>query len=205
MKTFYLAFTLLLLGAHGAAPGGRQQQQGPPLRLTTEIVGHRYCAGDKLHILQLRLRLRYRNTGDRKLIVYQGKNLFYQTKIRGAAEGRPYEVVVLNSRFNDAQAEVINSPKPGGAFVTLAPGGVYETEMVVGVGVAAGAAERGANSIAPGEHTLRVVASSWYESKKLAEELRGRWQGSGLLWVEPVVSEPLTFTAARDEQAPRCR
>jgi hypothetical protein len=204
VKRLYLALIVLLLGAHGAAPDERKQQ-GPALRLTSEVVGRRYCAGDKLHILQLRLRLRYRNAGGRKLVVYQGKNLFYQTKIRGGAQARPYEVVVLNSRFNDAQAEVINAPKPGAAFVTLAPGAVFETEIVVGVGVAAAAAERGANAVAPGEHTLQVVASSWYESRKLAEELRARWQASGLLWIEPVASEPLTFDAVRDEQAPPCR
>ena len=114
-------------------------------------------------------------------------------------------MVVLNSRFNDAQSEVVNGPRPGGVFVTLAPGESHETEIVVGVGVAAGAAERDANSIIPGEHTLVVAASTWYESRKLADELRGRWRANGLLWVEPVVSEPLSFTVAREHQSPPCR
>ncbi|HEY0171567.1 MAG TPA: hypothetical protein VGB98_11130 [Pyrinomonadaceae bacterium] len=203
MKTFFLTFALLLLGADCAAQDVRRQAQ--PLRLTSEIVGRRYCAGDKLHILQMRLRLRYRNAGERKLIVYQGKNLFYQTRIRGGAQTKPYEVVVLNSRFNDAQAEVVNAPRPGGVFVTLPPGGTHETEIVVGVGLAAEAAGRGANSIAPGEHTLQVAASTWYESRKLAEELRARWTAAGLLWVDPVASEPLAFNAVREERTPPCR
>lgn len=203
MKTFFLAFILLLLGADGAAQDVRRQAQ--PLRLTSEIVGQRYCAGDKLHILQMRLRLRYRNAGERKLIVYQGKNLFYQTRIRGGARTKPYEVVVLNSRFNDAQAEVVNAPRPGGVFVTLPPGGTHETEIVVGVGLAAEAAERGANSIEPGEHTLQVAASTWYESRKLAEELRARWAAAGLLWMDPVASEPLAFNAVREARTPPCR
>jgi hypothetical protein len=203
LKTFFLTFALLLLGADCAAQDVRRQAQ--PLRLTSEIVGRRYCAGDKLHILQMRLRLRYRNAGERKLIVYQGKNLFYQTRIRGGAQTKPYEVVVLNSRFNDAQAEVVNAPRPGGVFVTLPPGGTHETEIVVGVGLAAEAAGRGANSIAPGEHTLQVAASTWYESRKLAEELRARWTAAGLLWVDPVASEPLAFNAVREERTPPCR
>lgn len=203
MKTFFLAVTFLLLGADGAAQDVRRQAQ--PLRLTSEIVGQRYCAGDKLHILQMRLRLRYRNAGERKLIVYQGKNFFYQTRIRGGARTKPYEVVVLNSRFNDAQAEVVNAPRPGGVFVTLPPGGTHETEIVVGVGLAAEAAERGANSIAPGEHTLQVAASTWYESRKLAEELRARWAAAGLLWMDPVASEPLAFNAVREARTPPCR
>jgi len=200
VKTFYLAVALLLLGAHGAASDDKRPRAA--LRFTAGVVGRRYCAGNKLHILQLKLRLRYQNVGDQKLIVYQGKNLFYQTKIRGGAQAVPYEVLALNARFNDAQTEVINSPKPGGAFVTLAPGGVHETEIVVGVGVTPDAAERAANSIGPGEHTLQVLASSWYDSRKLAEELRGRWQANGLLWVEPVASEPLAFIAGLDDSAP---
>ena len=203
MKTFLLAFTFMLLGADCAAQDVRRQAQ--PLRLTSEIVGRRYCAGERQDILQMRLRLRYRNTGSRKLIVYQGKNLFYQTRIRGGAQTRSYEVVVLNSRFNDAQAEVVNAPRPGGVFVTLPPGGAHETEIVVGVGLAAGASERGANSIAPGEHTLQVAASTWYESRKLGEELRASWAAAGLLWVDPVASEPLAFNAVREERAPPCR
>ncbi|HLM58918.1 MAG TPA: hypothetical protein VK422_22635, partial [Pyrinomonadaceae bacterium] len=129
------------------------------------------------------------------------KNLFYQTKIRAGQ----YEVVVLNSRFNDAQAEAINAQRPGTAFVVLPPGGVYESEMVVGVGVAPEGVERAANSIRHGEHTLQIVASTWYESKKLGEELRGRWRPAGLLWTEPVATEPLKFAAVPDEPASACR
>lgn len=193
----------MLLGADCAAQDVRRQAQ--PLRLTSEIVGRRYCAGDRLHILQMRLRLRYRNAGERKLIVYQGKNLFYQVRIRGGAQTKPYEVVVLNSRFNDAQAEAVNTPRPGGVFVTLPPGGTHETEIIVGVGLAAEAPERVANSIAPGEHTLQVAASTWYESRKLAEDLRARWTAAGLLWIDPVVSEPLAFNAVREGRTPPCR
>jgi hypothetical protein len=194
--------------AGGAAQGGgaaRGGGEGSPLRLTAEVLGRRYCAGEGLNFLQLRVRLRYRNAGGARLIVYRGKNLFYQTKIRGASDGKPYEVVVLNSRYNDAQAEPVSGPRPGAAFVTLSPGESYETEIVVGVAVAREAAGRGANSVAPGEHTLQVVASTWYESKKLAEELRARWRGAGLLWTDPVATEPLKFTAGPDEPAAACR
>lgn len=207
MKPFCLAAVLLLSAAadaRAATPGENKS----PLRFTSEVVGRRYCAGGKIHILQLRLRLRYHNTGGQKLIVYRGKNLFYQTKIRGGppAGARPwqYEVVVLNSRFNDAQAEAINAQRPGAAFVVLPPGGVYETEMVIGVGVTPEGDERAADSIRHGEHTLQVIASTWYESKKLAEELRGRWRPAGLLWTEPVATEPLKFAAAPDEPASAC-
>ena len=206
MKAFYLAAVLALSGvfdAGGAAPDGGQAS----LKLTAEIVGRRYCAGDRMNILQLNVRLRYQNDGRERLIVYRGKNFFYQTKIRGgpAAPGRPYEVVVTNSRYNDAQPEPVNSRRPGAAFVTLQPGGTYETSVVVGVAVTPEGRERLANTVGPGEHTLQVVASSWYESRKLGEELRARWRGDGLLWIDPVVTQPLNFTAGGDTPAAACR
>lgn len=208
MKTLCLA-TLLALFAAAHARGATPDVKEPALSLTAEVVGRRYCAGERLDILQLSVRLRYRNTGGQKLIVYRGKNLFYQTRVRGVgtggAQAKPYEVVVLNSRYNDAEAEAVGGPRPGGAFVTLPPGGVYETVIVVGVGVARAGAERGANSISPGEHTLQVVASSWYESRKLGEELRGRWRASGLLWLDPLATPPLEFVAGGDGTVTACR
>ena len=178
MKRLNLAFVSLLL----VAPCVRaaEPDDSRPLRLTAEVVGRRYCGGESLNILQLGVRLRYRNVGSRRLVVYRGKNLFYQTRIRGGA-GRGYEVLVTNSRYNDAEAEALGDRRPGGAFVTLRPGGTFETEIVVGVGVVPEGSRRVANTIAPGEHTLQVITSSWYESRRLAEELRERWRGSGLL------------------------
>jgi hypothetical protein len=204
VKSLYLAFVLALFGAPDAR-GVAQDTQQPSLKLTAELVGRRYCAGEKIHILQLNVRLRYQNVGGGKIILYRGKNFFYQTRIRGEEAGRPYEAVVLNSRFNDAQVEAVDGRRPGSAFVTLPPGGVYETEVVIGVGVSPEGTQRAANSIRPGEHTLQVVASSWYESRKLGEELRGRWRGHGHLWIDPVVAQPLTFNAVQDTGATDCR
>lgn len=205
MKSLRLAALLLSLLFAPAARASSPGVQESPLTLTAEVVGRRSCAGERLHILQLAIRLRYRNRGGEKLIVYRGKNLFYQTKIRGASAGRPYEVVVLNSRYNDAEAEEVNGRRPGGAFVTLQPGGTYETEIVVGVGVTPAGSERAANSISPGGHTLQIVASSWYESRKLGEELRDRWRGAGLLWLDPLATPPVEFIAGGDSPSGACR
>jgi hypothetical protein len=204
-RTLCLVIALTLgggLGARGTAPDART----PALKLTAEIVGRRYCAGNRLNILQLSVRLRYQNAGSQKLILYRGKNFFYQTRIRGgAAQGKPYEVVVLNSRYNDALAEDVNTRRPGSAFITLPPGGTYEDGIVVGVAVTPAGSERVANSITPGEHTLQIIASSWYESRKLAEELRGRWQGSGLLWIDPAATQTMEFDAEGGVPATACR
>ena len=200
MKTLCLAFVLLLFAAPCARAAEPDDKR--PLQLTADIVGSRYCAGERLNILQLSVRLRYRNVGSQKLVVYRGKNLFSQTRIRGGA-GKGYDVLVTNSRYNDAEAEPVDARKPGSAFVTLRPGGAYETVITVGVGVARG--ERVANTITPGEHTLQVITSSWYESRKLAEQLRERWRGSGLLWIDPVAAQPLNFNAGLEAPATPCR
>ena len=202
MKRPYLALMLSLLVAPCARAA--EPDDGQPLQLTAEVIGRRYCGGEGLNILQLSVRLRYRNVGSRKLLVYRGKNLFYQTRIRGGA-GKPYEVLVTNSRYNDAEAEALGDRRPGPAFVTLRPGATYEAEVVVGVGVVPEGSRRFANTIAPGGHTLQVITSSWYESRRLAEELRERWRGSGLLWIDPVAAEPLHFDAGREPAAAPCR
>lgn len=205
MKTLRVALSLLFVLA--CVRGARAEAAPPALLLTAEVVGRRYCAGERAGILELRLRLRFHNASRGRLIVYRGKNLFYQTRIRGGREGARYEVVVLNSRYNDAQVEVVNGRRPGVAFVTLSAGETYEEEITVGVGISDGAegAARGTNSITTGEHTLQVVTSTWYESRKLAEELRLRWMKHGHLWFDPVASAPVTFNVGRDVTAGACR
>lgn len=198
MKRLCLAVGLLLLFAPFVCGAGREDKQ--PLRLTAEVVGSRLCAGARVDLLQLNVRLRYQNVGVQKVIVYRGKNLFYQTRIRG---GAGYEIVVTNSRFNDAESEALGERKPGSAFVTLRPGATYETFITVGVGVARG--ERVVNTITPGAHTLQVVTSSWYESRRLAEDLRERWRTSGLLWIDPIVAQTLNFDAGLEATAAPCR
>ena len=172
------------LGADGARP----------LRLTAEIVESHQCVGEGPGIFYfITLRLRYTNAGAGRLFVYQGKNLFYQTRVRGAG-GEGYEVLVTNSRFNDAEAEELGGRRPGRAFVTLRPGGTHETVVKLGFGVTLAGGGRVPNTLAPGEHTLQVVTSSWYESRRLGEELRERWRGAGLLWIDPLAAPPVAFT-----------
>ena len=201
MKRLSLAVVFSLLLAPCAR--GAQADDRQPLRLTAEVVGRRYCAGAGANILQLSVRLRYRNEGPVKLYVYRGKNLFYQTRVRAEGE-KPYEVVVTNSRYNDAEAEVIDAPRPPAAFRALRPGGTFETVITVGLGVVPEGAPRAANAVRPGRHTLQVVTSSWYESRRLGEELRERWRGSGLLWIEPIAAPPVAFEAGGEAPAARC-
>lgn len=205
-----LVAMLLVLLIHSIAARAQvaARQQTQPLQLTLELLSQSYCSGNKLDILQMRLRLRYKNTGAQKLILYAGKNLFYQTRIRSIpreASARPYEVMNVNSRYYDQMTEAIDRQTPGKAFVFLAPGAVYEREILVGAGVAGEGAAREINTLAAGEHTLYIIASTWYESRKLAEELRGRWQRKGLLLIDPLLSEALKFNVGASRTTVKCQ
>ena len=81
------------------------------LELTAEVVSQNYCAVNKdFSTLDLKLKLRFRNIGSQKLILYRGHDFFYQTKIRTAPGNAsdPYEVWVVNSRYFDEGVEGID-------------------------------------------------------------------------------------------------
>ena len=98
---------LLLPETFGAQPKTSKK----PLELIVDIVSQSYCAvNEDVSSLELKLRLRFRNVGNQKLILYKGHDLFYQTRIRSAPgnPSGPYEVWVVNSRYFDQEVEAID-------------------------------------------------------------------------------------------------
>lgn len=185
-----------------------QPRPKPPLELTAEIVSQNYCAvTSDSSALEMRVRLRYRNIGSQKLILYKGHDLFYQTRIRSAAGNLagPYEVWVVNSRYFDEEPEAIDQTSPGKVFLSVPPGAVYTREIVIGVGVVNEKVERGDSSIRIGDHTLQLIVSTWYKSRTLAQKLRQEWQGKGLLWSDPLVSTSIHFVAQRPRLLAQCK
>ena len=118
-------------------PVAAQPKPLKPLELTAEIISQSYCSVNAdASSFEIKLKLRYRNVGKQKLILYNGHDLFYQTKIRSAPGNgsAPYEVWVVNSRYFDEEAEAIDQTSPGKVFITLAPGAVHLREIMIGVG-----------------------------------------------------------------------
>lgn len=187
---------------------GAQQKPRKPLELTVDIISQTYCAVNQdSSSLEMKLKLRFQNIGSQKLILYKGHDFFYQTKIRSApgnASG-PYEVWVVNSRYFDEEVEGIDQTSPGKVFVTLAPGGVYSTEIMVGVGVVTERVDRGDSFIRDGDHTLQLIASTWYQSRAMAQKLRQEWQRKGVLWSDPLDSRPIHFLAQRPRVLAPCK
>lgn len=189
-----------------ASVNGQIKPAKPPLELTAEIISQDYCgAGSDSETLEMYLKLRYRNVGNRKLILYRGHDLFFQTRIRSTGGAQPYEVLFLNSRFFDQEFEAIDQAVPGKVFVSLSPGAVYERKLLVGMAVVREGAERGNSSIIDGDHTLQLIVSTWYKPRSLAEKLSKQWEPKGLLWFDPVVSPPIHFLAQRPASPAPCK
>src|SRR4029078_12442695 len=127
---------------------------------------------------ELKLKLRFRNAGNQKLILYKGHDFFFQTKIRSAPgnPSGPYEVWVVNSRYFDEEPEAIDQSSPGKVFVVLPPRGIYATEILIGVVLVGAKVDRGDSAIRDGDHTLQLIASTWYQSRALAQKLGREWQ-----------------------------
>ena len=171
------------------------------LELNVSIVGQRYCVvSEDLNSLQMTLHLRYANTGGQKIILYRGVKLFYQIFVSHTAEdaaARRYETRTTHSRYYDQLPEKIDAPNPSNVFTILPPGDSYETEQTIALPVSRGDKSVG-NSITAGEHVLQVWVSTWYESKKLAQSLRERWQHRGFLWADALGAKPVSFTVEKN-------
>ena len=177
-----------------------------PLELTAEIISQNYCAaGSDSETLEMDLKLRYRNVGNQKLILYRGHDLFYQTRVRSTGGAHPYEVLFLNSRYFDQEFESIEQAVPGKVFVNLSPGSVYERKLLVGIALVPEGVGRGNSAIGAGDHTLQLIVSTWYKPRNLAEKLSKQWEPKGLLWFDPVVSPPIHFLAVRPPSPAPCK
>jgi hypothetical protein len=205
---FHIVILFLSLSPMAALSAQPKPPPKPPLQLSAEIVSQSYCAVTAdAAALEMKLKLRYRNISSQKVILYNGHDLFYQTKIRSApgnAAG-PYEVWVVNSRYFDEEIEPIDQTSPSKVFLTLSPGAVYQREIMIGVGVVNDKVDRGDSSIRAGDHTLQLIVSTWYKPRSLAEKLRQQWQSKGLLWSELLVSAAMTFTVRPPRLMARCK
>ena len=210
MKALYarLACLLLLTPFSSLAVPGQQRD----LQLTASVIAQQSCAvSEKMDALRLTLQLRYTNAGKEKLILYKGNRLFFQIYInRGgedvaaAAAGR-LELRTTHSRYFDEQPEKIAAPSPTGVFTTLSPGASYEIKQIISVPVARDGEGRYNVSIGAGEHILSLTTSTWYESRKLAEDLRERWHARGFLWTEPLASNSVAFTIGKERSNLACQ
>lgn len=205
MKGLYLAMILLI--ACSSASGVQGGAQVRPLELSSRIIEQRYCVGDSgVDFLHLKIQLRFTNVGNQKLILYKGNNLFFAVWVKPEQEtAARFEMKTTASRFLQMTPEDVDRPAPNRDFVFLSPQETFETVIAVSLPVAREEDKRSRGSINNGEHLLFITASTWYESRKLGEQLRGRWQRKGTLWLDPVGSMPVRFSSDKPNSAERCQ
>jgi len=206
--TFVAAVVLAACLLAGAAARAQSAAATPEhaLKVVAEVVEQQYCVGaGGVDFLHTRLLLRYANAGGRRLIVYRGGNLFYQVVVYSAGEWAPrYELRTTSARYATREPEPVDTARPNGDFVTLAPGGEFKTEVSVTLPVTPAGAARVQNTVGAGEHALWLRVSTWYESKPLGEKLRQRWARTGHLWTTPVSTNPLRFDTESLRSARAC-
>jgi hypothetical protein len=203
MKRLFASTALLLFTC--ATAFGQENN----LQLTASIMGQRYCAVNaNVDALQLTLQMKYTNTGNRKLILYKGNRLFYQIFVSRSGEdvaARTTELRTTHSRYFDEQPEKIVSSSPGSVFTTLSPGASYVTQQVISLPVARDGNGLFNVSIPAGEHVLNVSSSTWYESQKIAMQLRERWRMRGYLWSDPLSSNSVAFVVDKNSRPVVCQ
>lgn len=205
MRRLFVPATILLLLSYAQAAQGQEQ----PLQLTASITGQTTCmVSPTVDAVRLTVQLRYTNVGGRKLILYKGNRLFFQTFVsRGVAEtdARKSELRTTHSRYFDEQPEKIVASSPGSVFTTLSPGASYEIRQLITIPVARTGEAVFNVSIPAGEHALNVATSTWYESKKMADDLRERWRTRGYLWTDPLISNTIAFVVDKNRAPAPCQ
>ena len=206
MKIKFL-FLALALAAQVAFPAPVAAQAPTEVQLTAELLEQTYCTVNTEISLQLKIKLRYTNLSPHPVILYRGHDLFFQTKLRSEpdAAGRTYQVLLLNMHYFDEEFERISARSPSKVFVTLAPNQSFERQLIKGIGVTDQSKERSSTSVYPGEHTLQLTVSTWYQSPKLAEQLREQWRRKGVLVSLPLTSLPLKLVVEKPTTSPTCR
>lgn len=198
---------LILLALCSPASGiQRSAPQERPLTLASEIVEQRYCEGaGGVDFLHLKIRLRFTNVGNQKLILYKGNNLFFSVWVKPEQETvARFEMKTTASRFLQMTPEAVDTRTPNRDFVFLSPQESFETSIAVSLPIAREEARRSRGSINNGAHLLQITASTWYESRKLGEQLRERWQRKGLLWLDPLGAMPIRFSSEKPDTVERC-
>src|SRR5260370_35666901 len=164
-------------------PVGVGVQQADVLQLTATVLDTRYCKGFGSDTLQMKLALRYVNTGAKPVILYRGAAIILQEFVSVsavAAQSKEYEVNALLTHVTDGRSGPdLDGDAPGGAFVTLDPGASYETSTNTALVVDQAGARSDRGEISAGAHVLQVTVSTWPASRALAERLRGRLRGAG--------------------------
>jgi len=180
----------------------RKQQ----LRLTTSVIDQKYCNNGSLS-LRIKLLLRYKNVGTESVVLYKGASLVSSYLISHsakAAAARNYVQVVRLEIKSSEEPNHFDTAGPGDDFIILQPNIFYTVESEVDIPIAE-SANPNPDFLRAGTYFLQIKVSTWSESKNLARRLRNRWQQSGVLWFNDIVSQPMLFTVEKQPKIVDCQ
>jgi hypothetical protein len=183
-----------------------------PLRVTAVLLDQTYCEGDaELFRVDLKLRLRFENRTDQKLILDKeiGK-LYYRIGVARDKEelaARNFEShPILDWFFSDKDPlpKEAFPDAPDQSFAILVPGDSFEVERTVGV-FAQYATERNvAGAIRSGVHFLQVELSPWTRPGD-PKEFGRDWRAFGRLVTETLETAPLEFLVPPNPKVGKCK
>lgn len=178
------------------------------ITLTLTVLATKYCvATEDTDILHAETLLRFTNVSGRRIILFRGSNLVVRTlvskSLEEAAAGKPELDAMGTYVTSESSAKGIYGKKPGDAFITLSPGGTFETSTSVSFEVSR-TDEAPRFAIRPGSHLLQVVVSTWPQSGESPANVAARWADSGFLRYTPIKSEPAVFRVDNDRSVVDC-
>jgi hypothetical protein len=176
------------------------------LSLTTEITNQRYCGTDysDLAMLNISLKLIYRNASSETLILYQGSSLISYILIAPDVTQLRDKQYELNMHVGwiTSGRKLREGNSPGKEFAILRPGDTFHTNGIIRVPVEL---EPGAKFLKSGDHVLQVVIETWPADQTVLDRLRKKWDRTGYLWANNMWSDPMPLNVSTKPDVVACK
>jgi hypothetical protein len=178
----------------------------PSLALTTSLISKRFCFGDgEVSTMQMKLRLRYKNTSRQPIILYKGSDLVPSLTVSRNLNDALSDKHELSLSFTTwVLRESAISERLNDQFQVLRSQASFVTESEVAIPFTTVRREPAPGTIALGSHVLQVRVSTWPDSLQRAKELRSRWSRYGYLWYETIEAAPMEFNIEAEPKYENC-
>jgi hypothetical protein len=180
--------------------------------VTAVLLDQSYSEGDAdLFRVDLKLRLRFENRTDQRLILDKGVGtLYYRIGVARTKEelaAGKFESHPIDDWFFSEKDQLPNDadPKsPDQSFAILAPGDSFEAERTVGVFAQYKNDKEVGGVIHSGAHVLQMELSPWTRSGD-PEMFKKKWGAFGRLVTEIHKTEPLEFAVPANPKVSSCK
>ncbi|HZS05600.1 MAG TPA: hypothetical protein VFD58_12240 [Blastocatellia bacterium] len=177
------------------------------LTLTTALVSERFCFGDgEVATMQIKLRLQYKNTGRRPVILYKGSNIVTSIRVSKTAG----EALAGRHELSLSPAVLVSGERPikqelDDLFIVLRPGEAFNTETDVAIPFTTETGRKiFPGTVATGNHVIQIKVVTWPELPELAKEMGTRWSRSGYLWHDTIEAAPMQFAIEPEPKLQEC-